>query len=66
MLASNYRKVINSEELSPGWHDVIQTDENLIGKPFARWALVAFIEAQEVEALPREETHRWSMESLDY
>jgi hypothetical protein len=59
MLSSNFRKVMDSEKLQAGWHDVIQLDETLIGKPFARWAVVAFIEAQGVEALPRTETHKW-------
>lgn len=59
MLSSNFQKVMNTDQLSPGWHDVIQTDETLIGKPFARWAVVAFIEADGVEALPRSETHKW-------
>lgn len=38
--------------------------ETQIGKPFARWAVVAFIEAQGVEALPRTETHKWYTESV--
>jgi hypothetical protein len=38
---------------------VIQLDESVIGKPFARWAIVAFIEAHGVEALSRSETHNW-------
>ncbi|MBY0281429.1 MAG: hypothetical protein K2W94_04645 [Alphaproteobacteria bacterium] len=59
MLSSNFQKVMDTDQLSPGWHDVIQTDETLIGKPFARWAVVAFIEADGVEALPRSETHKW-------
>lgn len=59
MLSSNYRHLFDSPELSAGWHDVIQIDETLIGKPFSRWAIVAFIEAHGVEALPRTETHRW-------
>jgi hypothetical protein len=62
MLSSNFRKIMNSEDLSPGWHDVVQLDEALIGKPYARWAVVAFIEASEVEALPRSETHKWFKE----
>lgn len=59
MLASNYQKAIQTSTLVPGWHDVIQVDETLIGKPFARWAVVAFIEAHSVEALSRIETHKW-------
>jgi hypothetical protein len=50
---------MNTDKLFPGWHDVIQLDETLIGKPFARWAIVVFIEAHGVEALPRTETHKW-------
>ncbi|STX50886.1 Uncharacterised protein [Legionella busanensis] len=59
MLSSNYQKIINTSDLFPAWHDVIQLDENLIGQPFARWALVAFIDGHGVEALPRTETHKW-------
>ncbi|WP_131783260.1 hypothetical protein [Legionella gresilensis] len=59
MISSNYRKMIDNPDLFPAWHDVIQLDENLIGQPFARWALVAFIDAHGVEALPRTETHKW-------
>lgn len=64
MLSSNYRKVIDSEDYSPGWHDVIQMDKTCIGKPFARWAVVAFIEAHGVEALSRSETHKWYTEKV--
>jgi isopenicillin N synthase-like dioxygenase len=46
MLSSNFQKVMNTNQLSAGWHDVIQLDETLIGKPFSRWAVVAFIDAQ--------------------
>lgn len=60
MLSSNFKKVLtDAEHLSAGWHDVIQLDEQQLGKPFARWAVVAFIEAHGVEALPRTETHKW-------
>lgn len=59
MVSSNFQKVINTGSLFPGWHDVIQLDETFIGKPFARWAIVAFIEAHGVEARPRTETHKW-------
>jgi len=59
MLSSNVEKVMDSKDLKPGWHDVIQLDDSVIGKPFARWAIVAFIEAHGVEALSRSETHKW-------
>ena len=62
MLSSNFQKVIDTDQFSAGWHDVIQVDKTLIGKPFARWAVVAFIEAHGVEALPRTETHKWYAE----
>jgi hypothetical protein len=65
MLSSNFKKVIDGDKLfSPGWHDVIQVDNTLIGKPFARWAVVAFIEAHGVEALSRDETHKWYAEKV--
>ncbi len=76
MLASNFEKIFNINKnnenddrarhdikLLPGWHDVIQLDETRVGKPFARWAIVAFIDGHGVEALPRTETHRWYSES---
>ncbi len=59
MLASNFHKVMDTEKLSPGWHDAIQLNEMMIGKPYARWAVVAFIEAHDVEALSRDETHKY-------
>ena len=59
MLASNFQKVMDTDKVCAGWHDVVQVDKSLIGKPFARWAIVAFVEAHGVEALPRTETHKW-------
>lgn len=59
MFASNFRKILDSSKFLPGWHDVIQMDDNKIGKPFARWAVVAFLDGLDVEALPRTETHKW-------
>jgi len=59
MVSSNFKKVLDTDDFSPGWHDVIQMNETQIGKPFARWAIVAFIEGANVEALPRSETHKW-------
>ncbi|WP_019216762.1 hypothetical protein [Legionella tunisiensis] len=58
MLASNFKQIMSTNEFSAGWHDVVQLDEALIGKPYARWAIVAFIEAHGVKALPRSETHK--------
>lgn len=66
MISSNFQKVMNTDTLSPGWHDVIQLDETFIGKPFARWAIVAFIDAHGVEARPRAETHKWYKEGELY
>lgn len=59
MLSSNSIKLIDDNELKPAWHDVVQMDETNIGKEFARWAIVVFIDAHGVEALPRSETHKW-------
>ena len=59
MLASNFHKVMETEKLLPGWHDAIQLNETMIGKPYARWAVVAFIEAHNVEALSKSETHKY-------
>lgn len=59
MLSSNFQKVMASHDLQAGWHDVIQLNESLVGQPFSRWAIVAFIDAHGVEALSRFETHKW-------
>ena len=64
MLASNFQKVIDSGQLQAGWHDVIQIDNAQIGQAFSRWAIVAFIDAHGVEALPRSETHRWYQQEV--
>lgn len=61
MLSSNFKKLIDANNLFAGWHDVIQLDDSKIGKPFARWAIVAFIEGSDVEALPRSLTHSWHL-----
>ena len=66
MLSSNFQTVLKGTPDCPlyaGWHDVIQMDDSIIGKPFARWAVVAFIEAHNVEALPRSETHKWAVDA---
>jgi isopenicillin N synthase-like dioxygenase len=58
-LGGNFQKVLNVDHLSAGWHDVIQLDDSLIGSPFARWAIVAFIDGHGVQALSQSETHKW-------
>lgn len=58
--SSNFKKVLDTDAFSAGWHDVIQMDETQIGKSFARWAVVAFIDGIDLEALPRSETHKWT------
>lgn len=58
-LSSNYQKVFGDHPgFYPGWHDVIQVNQELIGKSFARWAIVAFVEPYGVDAPSREETHK--------
>ena len=59
MLASNSEKLMPNNKIPSGWHDVIQLDESLVGEPCARWAIVDFIDAHGVQALPRTETHKW-------
>jgi len=63
MLSSNYKKVLNTNEFLPGWHDVVQLEKEKIGRPYARWAIVGFIEAIDVEAYSREETHKYDAEA---
>lgn len=64
MISSNFKKIIDDDRLKPAWHDVIQTDESLLGKPFSRWAIVAFIDGYNVASLERNETHKFFQESL--
>ena len=45
MLSSNSIKLINYNELKSAWHDVVQMGEANIGKEFARWTIVVFIDA---------------------
>ena len=59
MLSSNFKQLLDAHDLKAGWHDVVQLDKSCIGKPFARWAIVAFIDAHGVKAMPRTETHKW-------
>lgn len=60
MLSSNVDKAFGtSTDLPPGWHDVVQLNDKMIGQPLARWAIVAFIDAKEVETVSRDETHKW-------
>ena len=59
--SSNYKKIIDSDKFSPAWHDVVQIDDEQIGKPCSRWAVVAFIDGNNVESLPRSETHKYAI-----
>lgn len=59
MVSSNYEKILEGAKINPAWHDVIQVDEAKVGKPFSRWAVVAFVDGHGVEALSREETRKW-------
>lgn len=56
-LSSNFNRLVNDDTFDPAWHDVIQLNEAHIGKPYARWALVCFFEAQGMTAISREMTH---------
>lgn len=60
MVASNFKKIIDTDNLKPAWHDVIQINPSDVGQPFSRWALVAFIDGYDVAALSRKETHKFS------
>lgn len=63
-VSSNYKKIIDSDVLTPAWHDVIQMDKTQLGKSFARWAMVCFIDGIDVEALSREENHKFYKEEM--
>jgi len=62
MIASNISKIIDNDNLKPGWHDVIQIDHSKIDQSFSRWAIVAFIDGHSVESLSRHETHKFFQE----
>jgi|HubBroStandDraft_6_1064221.scaffolds.fasta_scaffold164021_2 hypothetical protein len=58
-ISSNYKRVFGDQcPFKPAWHDVIQIDENKIGHPYSRWAIVAFFIPYGVAELPRSFTHR--------
>lgn len=59
MMASNQAKLLPESPWPPGWHDVVQLDERYLGHPYARWAVVAFIDAHGVDALPKSQTLHW-------
>lgn len=63
MFSGNMEKVITQSPFYPGWHDVIQMDETFVGRPFSRWAVVAFIDAHGVDTLSRDQLHQWSSPS---
>lgn len=57
MMGKNFPK-LTDESFAPSWHDVIQVDETLVGRPYARWAVVCFFEALGLAADSIEETHQ--------
>lgn len=59
MMASNQEKILPGSPWPAGWHDVVQMDEQYLGRSYARWAVVAFIDAHGVEALPKSRTLQW-------
>lgn len=61
-LSSNYKKVFGDQcPLKPAWHDVIQVDDQKIGHPYSRWAVVAFLVPYGIAELPRSFTHQYVM-----
>ena len=60
-LSKNFSKLINSTDYKPAWHDVIQLNDQIIGKPYARWSVVCFLDANDIEAESRESTHTCSV-----
>lgn len=64
-LSSNFERVVNDDSFDPAWHDVIQLNQEHIGKPYARWAVVCFFEAQGMTAISREMTHTCQREKRD-
>lgn len=66
MFSGNMEKVVSSSPYHPGWHDVIQLDETFVGRPFSRWAVVAFIDAHGVDTLSRGELRQWEHQSQNH
>jgi len=57
-ISSNFKRVFGEQcPFKPAWHDVIQLDEEQIGRPYSRWAVVAFFVPYGVAELPRSVTH---------
>ncbi len=53
-LAQNFEAMVGKEsELLPGWHDVVQVNENQ-----DRWAIVAFAELPNTTGASKEDTHK--------
>jgi isopenicillin N synthase-like dioxygenase len=63
-LSSNFNRLVNDDTFKPAWHDVIQLQQEFVGKPYARWAVVCFFEAEGMTAIPRELTHTCSEEQV--
>lgn len=64
-ISSNYKRVFGEQcPFKPAWHDVIQVDETKIGRPYSRWAVVAFCVPYGVAELPRSFTHQCIEASL--
>jgi len=64
-LASNFKALANSNDLLPGWHDVVLTDEmaSKVAQPFTRWAIVMFVEGHSIEAPSRSDTHKTDLQA---
>lgn len=60
MLGANFKNLIPSSTLSPGWHDVVMLNKEQIGTSHVRWALVMFIDGHNITAPSRADTHPWS------
>lgn len=61
-LGYNFKNLIPSSELLPGWHDVFMVNKENVGESHVRSAIVMFIDAHDVEAPSRGDLHPWSTE----
>jgi isopenicillin N synthase-like dioxygenase len=64
-LAQNFKALANSNDLLPGWHDVVRVDaptNQASGTAYTRWALVLFIEGHSLTAPSRSETHNIALQ----
>jgi hypothetical protein len=61
-LGGNFKNLIPTSELLPGWHDVIMVNKENVGESHVRWAIVMFTDGHSAQAPSRGDLHPWSTE----